>query len=146
MLGASLPLQQGLIPDMGTLLGALNEMQASYQSVASASAATLAAANLLGGILVRSGGAALTDTTDTAANIIAALPNARVGQTFLLIVANLNSGTLTLAGGTGVTLSGTTTVATVAMRVYVGAITGLGTNAAVTLQGCFQMSTAGAAA
>ena len=52
-------------------------------------------------------------TTDTAANIIAAIPLAYVGQTYLLTIINESSGAFawTVVAGTGVTVTGTATIA-----------------------------------
>ena len=44
-----------------------------------------------------------TDTTDTAANIVAQIPNCAVGDSFEFIFLNVSSNGITLAGGTGVT-------------------------------------------
>lgn len=58
---------------------------------------------------------AATATTDTAANIIAAIPQAQryVGYTYSLTIINESSAsdTWTVAGGTGVTINGTKTIA-----------------------------------
>jgi hypothetical protein len=71
-------------------------------------AGTITAAGIASGITNRTGStAAFTDTTDTAANIIAALPNANIGQSFLYVYYNNTPGVATLAGGTGVTVTGT---------------------------------------
>lgn len=72
--------------------------------------------------LVRSGGAAVTDTTPTAAQIVAAMPGCSVGTAFEFTAINNNSATLTIAGGTGVTLSGTMTVAAANARDFVARI------------------------
>lgn len=70
-------------------------------------AGTLTAAAIAGGVINRSGPtAAYTDTTDTAANIIAALPNAQLGQSWEATIVNTTGFAETIAGGTGVTLSG----------------------------------------
>lgn len=129
---------QGLAPSYADIIQSLMTGQAVVQSVSSAGTTdTLTAAQIMGGIYVRSGGTTSTTTTDTATNILAALgPNVYIGQTFLFIYANLNSGTTTLAGGTGVTLQGTTTVLTVNVRFFVGTVTGI-TTPSVTLQGAF---------
>lgn len=71
--------------------------------------ATLTAANLLGGFITRSGPVgAFTDTTDTAANIIAALFGLPVGTTRNIEYLNTSSQTATLAGGAGVTVTANT--------------------------------------
>lgn len=102
----------------------------------SLSATTYLGNQLVGGIIRRFGfGAATTDSTDTATNIVNAIPGAVVGQTFPLIIANLGSGALTIAGGTGVTMAGTAVVASQAMRLFLGQVTG---SAAVTITNQFQ--------
>lgn len=66
---------------------------------------TLTAAGLVGGLINRSGPvAAFTDTTDTAALIVAALPSFVSGGTFISRIKNGNPYVMTLAGGTNVTL------------------------------------------
>lgn len=72
---------------------------------------TLSAAELLGGVIDDDPEGAATWTTDTAANIVAAIPNARVGLTFDVVLHNdataASGEVVTLAGGTGVTIAGT---------------------------------------
>lgn len=75
------------------------------------SAQTISANAISAGIYLRSGlTAGRTDTTDTAANILAANPDMSIGDTFVFIISNTAAQILTLAGGTGVTVSGRTTV------------------------------------
>lgn len=78
------------------------------------STATLTTTQLLGGILLGSpGSSAATYTTPTGTEIDAVLVNAKTGSTFDLSIQNVNgsgSGIITLAGGTGVTISGLATV------------------------------------
>lgn len=74
-------------------------------------------------------GGARTDTTDTAANILAAIRVGGVapvvGTSFILYVRNTAAAanTLTLAGGTGVTIVGTATVAQNNIRAFLGVVT-----------------------
>lgn len=73
-------------------------------------AATLTAAKILTKNIIRGGaqaGAAFTDTTDTAALIVAAIPNAAIGQSFKFTYVNNTNAVATLAGGTGVNSAGT---------------------------------------
>lgn len=75
---------------------------------------TLSAAELIGGLILRDpNGADRTDTTDTAALILAAIPGAIVGSSFEFTIRNTADAaeTITIAGGTGVTTSGTMTIA-----------------------------------
>ena len=97
-------------------------------------------------------------TTDSAVNIIAAIQNAVAtaykqglgafaagvnpppgvpnlfNMSWTLTINNQNTGTLTLVAGTGVTLAGVTTVATVTERLYTVTITSPTT---VTIQGVY---------
>lgn len=76
------------------------------------SAQTLTAAAIQGGLYIRSGmTAGRTDTTDTAANIIAANPQMDIGDNFLLAISNSVAFALTIAGGVGVTMGAKTTIA-----------------------------------
>jgi len=76
-------------------------------------AGTITAAGIAGRITSRTGsqsGTPFTDTTDTADNIIAALPNANIGQSFEYTYSNTTNAVATITGGTGVTVSGITAV------------------------------------
>lgn len=74
-------------------------------------AGTITAAGIVAGVTARSGPtAAFTDTTDTAAAIIAAQPNARIGDSWEWTYQNNVNFLATLANGTGVTVSGVTAV------------------------------------
>lgn len=76
----------------------------------------------------------LTDCTDTATNIVNAIPGAKPLQTFLTLVANMGSTALTVAAGTGVTIGGTAVVQSQSCRIFVGQVTG---SAAVTFTNAF---------
>ena len=65
-----------------------------------------------------------TQTTRTALQLYADDPTSLAGQVYMLRIINTGAGTITLAGGTGVTVSGTATVATNVFRDYVVQITG----------------------
>lgn len=76
-------------------------------------AGTVTGAAITAGVTVRGGAqsaTAFTDTTDTAANIITAQPNAHIGISWLYIYQNNTNAAATLTGGTGVTVSGITLV------------------------------------
>lgn len=87
--------------------------QVAQTSIATVGAGTLTAADLLSGLIVRSGSTgAFTDTTDTGAALDAALGNAAVnGANVLVQIKNITAFADTIAGGTGVTVSGRTVVA-----------------------------------
>lgn len=84
----------------------------------------LTAAGLIGGLVVRSGPvAAFTDTTATAAAIIAALPSGTpVGSTFLIRIKNATQYVETLAAGVGVTLPSSTIVGPFQTAYYFGKV------------------------
>lgn len=76
--------------------------------------ATYTAANFLGGIILRDpNGAGRSDVTPTAALLLAAMPRAEVGQAVEFFIRNTADAaeTITMTAGTGVTLSGTMTIA-----------------------------------
>lgn len=76
-------------------------------------AGTITAAGIAGGITARTGsqsGTPFIDTTDIADNIIAAQPNAHIGVSWEYTYQNTTNATATVTGGTGVTVSGITTV------------------------------------
>ena len=106
----------------------------SDSALNNASGQTLTTAQLLSGTLDRSGAAGVSDTTPTAAAIVAAIPGCEVGSSCYLCIINRNTGTLTLLAGSGVTLAGTTTIATVFSRWYLIRVTNVGTPA-VTMRG-----------
>lgn len=86
----------------------------TVSTVTTAGAVTYTAAQLLGGLILRDpAGAGRSDVTPTAALIIAALPGYAVGDSFEFTIRNDADAaeTITLTAGTGVTLSGTMTIA-----------------------------------
>lgn len=101
--------------DLNTLVAQINagflSGNQSNSAVATVGAATLTGAQIAGGLITRSGSTAVfTDTTDTAAAIVAAVPGAIVGQSFYLTITNTTAFAETLAAGTGVTLAGYTII------------------------------------
>jgi hypothetical protein len=80
-------------------------------AIAADSAQTLTAAGILGGIITHATHtASRTDTTDTAVNILAAMPAMDIGDAYMFTVASLAAFTIIVAGGVGVTASGNLTV------------------------------------
>lgn len=112
---------------------AANQPNAAYHADSNAASHVATAANLTGGaadvVLALTGAlaAAATLTTDTAANILKAIPEVYVGQTYKLRVINESTGAFawTVAGGTGVTLSGTATIAQNTWRDFVVTVSSL---------------------
>jgi hypothetical protein len=86
----------------------------TVSTVTTAGAETLTAAQLVGGLILRDpAGGARTDTTATAALILAEITGAVVGSSFEFTIRNDADAaeTITVAGGSGVTTSGTMTIA-----------------------------------
>src|SRR5690242_6722136 len=98
-----------------------------------AGALTYTAAMLLGGLILRDpNGAGRSDVTPTAAQILAALEGkATVGQGFEFTIRNTADAaeTITVTAGTGVTLSGTMTIAQNNSKRFLAVITGISTPA-----------------
>lgn len=117
----------------GTPLLALEavDLQASGQftekktQTALVGTATVTAAQLLTKVLDGTPVAAATYTLPTAALLVAALTNSRVGDSFLFVVNNKSAGanTITVASGSGGTDDGTMTVAQNVIRAFVIIIT-----------------------
>lgn len=99
----------------------------------------ISVANFLAGVLLRSGPAgAFSDTTPTAAEIVSNIPKAVIGSNRLIGIANSGGGLMTLLAGTGVTLAGTTTVASGNTRFYLVKATAVTPGAeAVSVRGLF---------
>lgn len=103
--------------DMGDALHRPNSLGANTlpgtRSEATASAtATLTAAQLLGGLINSTPAAAITLTLPTAANMVAGMKGAQVGDAFDCLIENTSGGAnaITLAAG-GATLRGGVTIA-----------------------------------
>jgi hypothetical protein len=76
-------------------------------------AGTITAAGIVSGVTARGGaqsGSAFTDTTDTAALIIAALTSPGVGQSWAWVYDNQTNAPATITGGSGVTMAGSSIV------------------------------------
>ena len=138
--------QQGAMPSTGNIVNLINNLKSNagpafgnfLLSIVGGAAATYTGTQLTGGFIRRGGQAvATTDSTDTATNIVNAIPGAVVGQTFPVMIANLSSAALTVAAGTGVTLTGTAAISRFSTRLYLATVTG---SAAVTMTNCFEFS------
>lgn len=84
---------------------------ASLSNVTTTGNVTYTYAQVLSGIITRdTGSSARTDTLPTAALLVPQIEGAEVGSTIRLLIRNTSAGagTLTIAAGTGGTLSGTT--------------------------------------
>ncbi len=124
----SLPGATGSIPNYSDLVTAIKQMSPQTATLSSAlTTDTITAAQLIGGTLNRSGATgAVAATTDTAANIILALgSNYFVGMGFVFYYTNANTsaGAVTVAGGTGVTMTGTLVVPIGATEMFIGTVT-----------------------
>lgn len=134
---------QGAFASYGDLIASFANGNPRVATLASAGTSEVLTGNqLAAGIFVRSGGTTTTATTDTATNIITALgPGVYVGMTAMVLYVNLSSGTATIAAGSGVTTSGTMTVATAGLRCFILTVTNVSTPA-VTIQGAFALGSA----
>src|SRR5262245_41177054 len=83
-------------------------------TIGTAGKVTYSAAQVLGQLILRNtNGAARSDVTPTAAQLIAALPNCKAGSSIEFTIRNTAGAaeTITVTAGSGVTLSGTMTIA-----------------------------------
>lgn len=103
-----------------------NLLKTTVTTDATADANTWTAAELIGGMMLRDpAGGARTDVTPTAAEIVAALPNCVVGSSFYFVIRNTADAaeTITLSGGTNVTISGTATIAQNNSKLFLAVVT-----------------------
>lgn len=115
--------------------------QVAINALTTVGAGTITGSSIVGGVITRSGPvAAFTDTTDTAANIISALPNAQVGMSWAFTLKNTTAFTDTLAAGAGVTLSGATVLPPNTVLRALATYTGAG---AVSINGLYIADIAG---
>ena len=107
--------------------GNLSEVNIGVQStpVSKAAAATLTAAELTSGIIVYSGASASL-TLPTVADTEVLVSSAKVNSSFEVNFINTGAGTLTIAVGTGWTLVGTVTSATLTSAAWRARKTGDG--------------------
>lgn len=97
-----------------------------------AAAQTLPAGALTAGVILRQGAGAVTDTTDTAVNLMQALYGntgsaPEVGETFRVLFSNQGGSTVTLAGGVGITASGNLLTLTLTQKTLLFVCTAKGT-------------------
>ena len=92
--------------------GATNALPGTFSEATQSTTATLSAAQLLGGFIDSAPAGAITLTLPTAANMVAGVPGAKVGDAFECSVENTAAGAnpITLAAG-GATLRGGTSIA-----------------------------------
>jgi hypothetical protein len=94
-------------------------LSANYvaNSITADANSVITVAMIAGGLVLRSGAlAGRTDTSDTAANILAANPGMDIGDSVSVIISNTSTQTITLAGGTDVTASGRLALLTLTRR------------------------------
>ena len=92
-------------------------------------ARTMTASDMVNSIYTRTAmGGNISDTTPTAVALIGAIEAPVVGSAFDFIVQNSDASadTLTIAAGTGVTLTGTMTIAQNKCKKFIGVVTALG--------------------
>lgn len=105
----------------------------AYNSDATAGPLTIPAAKMVNAMLDRNGGTTTrTDTSATATQIIAQIPGAIVGSTFEFVLRNVSTTAgqqIDFIGGTGVTISGTSSIFANGDITYIGIVTNVGTPA-----------------
>lgn len=105
-------------------------LPAAKYSTAALQATVIPAANIAGAKIVAFENTGTTPANlqlDTAANIVAAIPNAKAGQAYLLKIRNSSgsANTATITTNTGLTLHGTMTIAQTVTRDFIVVLTSL---------------------
>lgn len=93
---------------------------------------TMTTAQMLAGVFVTTAAGAFALTLPTAADMVAALPNAQVGSQFVCYLVNAGDNTLTITTNTGNTITGghgTATMATATSQILIGKVTAVDTPA-----------------
>ena len=123
--------------ELGDIPGGL--LPGQMKLAAPTATATLSAANSFNVIIRGVPSAAATYTTATAAAIVSAIGgDCAIGTTFMVVVLNASAGanTITVEGGSGVTVSGVATVAQNASKIFLGRVTAVASGSeAITLYG-----------
>ena len=111
------------------LLSVVNQSSVSQTALTTAGAGTITAAALISGLVVRTGPTgAFTDTTDTGTAIDTALgAAAQTGVSIQVQYKNTTAFAGTIAGGTGVTVSGRTVIPANGVATFLLSRTGAGT-------------------
>jgi len=120
--------------DSGDILGLDTIKQTAF--AAGVTVGTIPQGTITGGsfvVLVSASTTPGTQTTRTAQQMYADDPTAAPGQGYVLRICQSGAGTLTLAGGTGVTVTGTATVATTTFRDFAVVYGGTPTAPTVTI-------------
>lgn len=127
--------ERSLAKYLGGELGPV--VQGAMSTVTTAGPVTLTPAQFVNGAWIRDpNGAGRSDTTPTAWDVIKSLPNPKIDERFEFFVRNTADAaeTITLVGGTGVTITGTATIAQNATCLFYGYIKGVTqATAAITL-------------
>jgi len=94
-------------------------------SKTSGATVTYTAAEMVGGMISDANTEANAATTPTATQLIAAIPNAAIGSSFLFILKNASAGayTITLTAGVDITITGTATVAQNNTKIFLVVVT-----------------------
>lgn len=101
-------------PVAGTWFASPTPLPYAKFSTINVTVGTLAVGNITGAAFVNltsTNATPGTQTTRTATEMFADTPNARVGDVYMLRITNTGAGVFTLAAGSGVTLTGTATIA-----------------------------------
>jgi hypothetical protein len=89
---------------------------------------TLLYSDVLGGFIILTNGSAIAATLPSAALLVPQIEGAQVGSSIHFLVKAGGAGTVTVAAGTGGTINGTATVATLNIKEFLLVVTGVGSN------------------
>jgi hypothetical protein len=89
---------------------------------------TLLYSDVLGGFITLTNAAAIAATLPSAALLVPQIEGAQVGSSIRFLVKAGGAGTVTVAAGTGGTINGTATVATLNIKEFLLVVTAVGDN------------------
>lgn len=117
---------------VGISAGSVTALPASQYSTAALQSAQMTAAQVAGAAWVNFDNTGTTPANlqmPTAANLIAAIPNAQIGMNYMLAIRNSSgsANTATITTATGITLTGTMTIAQTVTRLFNVSMTGAAT-------------------
>jgi hypothetical protein len=103
-----------------------------------ATATTLTYTDVLSGFITSNNASAQTLTLPTAALLVPQIEGAQVGSAIRFFVKELGAGTATVAAGTGGTVTGTATIATLNIKEFLLVVTAVGDTPTYT---CYSLGT-----
>jgi hypothetical protein len=115
---------------LGKLSSDEGTSKATVSTDSTVGAITYSIAQMFGGLILRNGGGVVSDVTPTATQLVAAIDNCAIGDSWDLYIENANAGALTItAPDASVTVVGTAAIASGQIQRFLCVVTAVGTPA-----------------